>query len=171
MMNPWANSIHASRWVGEFASTLFNSLPRMQGERYFAQPTALSEYFVIGSHDNERVTISEGVPALHYEPRMEPYRDFVRNTLSWVKVMGDVVFTSRDGARTVSFNQILNSVIETLGKVEGALVHAPLIDNGRHLMLYVQEPVPVPGNPMRINYRHWQIILPICRIGEFEWAI
>jgi hypothetical protein len=169
MMSQWTNSIHASNWVGEFTSTLFNSLPRMHGSRYEADELKATEYFMIGSHGAERVEVREGVPVLPYEPRMEPYRDFVRNTLSWVKVLGDVVFTTKDGTRTVTFAQVLDSILASLGKLEGVLVHAPLVDNGRQLMLYVQEPVPMPGNPHRIQYRHWQIFLPVCRIGEFEW--
>lgn len=170
-MSQWTNSIHASGWVSEFTASLFNCLPRMHGSRYEAHALSSTEYFMIGSHDMERVVVSEGIPVLSYEPRMELYRDFVRNTLSWVKVMGDVSFTARDGVRTVTFAQMLNSILESLSKIEGVLVHAPLVDNGRQLLLYVQEPTFVPGNPNRVQYRHWQVLLPVCRIGEFKWTM
>jgi hypothetical protein len=169
-MMQWTNSIHASSWVGEFATRLLNQLPRMQGARYEAHPLMATEYYLIGAHGLERVSITEGAPSLDYIPGMESYRDFMRNTLSWVKVMGDVMFTTREGTRTVSFSQVLNSIMDSLGKIEGALIHAPLVDGGRHLMLYIQEPVAIPGQAHRLQYRHWQIVLPVCRIGEFTWG-
>jgi hypothetical protein len=169
MLAQRTTSIHQG-WVAEWTNQLYNQLPRMQGSRYEACALQATEYYVIGSHALERVTVTEGVPMLGYEPRMEPYRDFLRNTASWVKVMGDTVFTTREGNRTVTFSQVLDSIVTCLSRVEGVLVHAPLVDAGRHLLLYVQEPVFTPGSH-RIQYRHWQVMIPTCRIGEFFWTM
>jgi hypothetical protein len=168
MLTQRTSSIHHG-WVAEWTNQLYNQLPRMQGNRYEAHSLQATEHYVIGSHDLERVTVTEGIPMLNYEPRMEPFRDFVRNTASWIKVMGDTIFTTREGARTVAFSQVLDSIMASLGKIEGAMIHAPLIDGGRQLMLYVQEPIFTPGSAHRLQYRHWQVVVPICRIGEFIW--
>ena len=170
MLSHRTNSIHQG-WVTEWTNQLYNRLPRMQGSRYDAHPLEATEHYVIGSHGAERVTVTEGVPMLDYEPRMESYREFLRNTASWIKVMGDTVFTTREGAATVSFAQLMESILIALGKIEGAMIHAPLIDNGRQLLLYVQEPIFSPANPHRVSYRHWQVVIPVCRIGEFVWMI
>lgn len=171
MMAQWTNSIHGNSWVGEFSTSLFHSLPHMQGPRYGNNSLCAMEYFVIGSHEGERVTVQEGIPVFGYEPVMDSYRDFVRNTLSWIKVMGDVVFTTRDGTRTVQFSTLLNGILNSLSKIEGARIHAPLVEGGRYLMVYVQEPIASTGNSQSFQqYRHWQILLPVCRIGEFTWT-
>jgi hypothetical protein len=153
------NSIHQG-WVAEWTNQLYNQLPRMQGSRYDAHPLEATEHYVIGSHGMEG-----------YEPRMEPFREFLRNTASWIKVMGDTIFTTREGARTVTFAQVMESILNSLGKIEGAMIHAPLVDGGRQLLLYIQEPVFTPGNAHRIAYRHWQVMVPVQRIGEFTWVI